>query len=160
LISDTLPPCSITDDDLEAVRRYVESIFACGSHSVHGPSHWERVEKNALEIAQETGADEITVRLFAMLHDSCRVDDGADPGHGPRAADMLGTLVDILFTIDPDRLSLLEQAIRHHTDGFTSDDPTIGTCWDADRLDLPRVGKKPASKYMSTAVGLVWVDLV
>jgi uncharacterized protein len=93
------------------------------------------------------------VRLFATLHDACRVDDGADPEHGPRAAEMLGTTVDILFTIDPDRLALLEQAIRHHTDGATSRNPTIGTCWDADRLDLGRVGKRPEARYMSTEAG-------
>jgi len=32
-----------------------------------------------------------------------------------------------------------------------SDDVTIGTCWDADRLDLGRVSIKPEAKHMSTA---------
>ena len=31
-----------------------------------------------------------------------------------------------------------------------SDDPIIGTCWDADRLDLGRVGVKPNPKLLST----------
>jgi uncharacterized protein len=31
-----------------------------------------------------------------------------------------------------------------------SEHPTIGTCWDADRLDLGRVGARPDPKYMST----------
>ncbi len=152
-------PGSLTDDDWEAVRRYAEAIFACGPHSIHGPSHWNRVEKNALELAAETGADETVVRLFAILHDACRLNDDKDPGHGPRAADMLGTLVGILLTLDPNRLALLEQAIRHHTDGKTSPDPTIGTCWDADRLDLGRVGKTPQARYMSTEAGKKLVAL-
>ena len=151
--ADVLPPTTLTDEDWEAVRRYAQAIFACGPHSVHGPPHWNRVEKNGLELAAETSADETVVRLFAILHDTCRLNDDKDPGHGPRAADMLGTLIGILLTLDPHRLILLEQAIRHHTDGLTSDDPTIGTCWDADRLDLGRVGKNPEARYMSTEEG-------
>lgn len=152
-MSDRLPPASLCDEDWESVYRYAQAIFACGMYSIHGPTHWNRVEKVGLELARETGADQTVVRLFAILHDSCRLNDNDDPGHGPRAADMLGTLIGILFTLDPHRLVLLEQAIRHHTDGMTSDDPTIGTCWDADRLDLGRVGKNPAARFMSTEAG-------
>jgi uncharacterized protein len=151
--SDGLGPPALTDEDWESVHRYAQAIFACGMYSVHGPTHWNRVEKVGLELAQETGADATVVRLFAILHDSCRLNDNDDSGHGPRAADMLGTLIGILLTIDPDRLVLLEQAIRHHTAGLTSPDPTIGTCWDADRLDLGRVGKNPEAGYMSTDEG-------
>jgi uncharacterized protein len=43
--------------------------------------------------------------------------------------------------------------IRRHAEGHTSDDPTIGVCWDADRLDLGRVGMRPRARYMSTAAG-------
>ena len=153
LPADVLPPTTLTDEDWEGVRRYAKAIFACRAHPVHGPTHWNRVEKNGLELAAETGADETVVRLFAILHDTCRLNDDDDPGHGPRAADMLGTLIGILLNLDPHRLVLLEQAIRHHTDGLTSEDPTIGTCWDADRLDLGRVGKNPEARYMSTEEG-------
>ena len=31
-----------------------------------------------------------------------------------------------------------------------SDDPTIGTCWDADRLHLPRVSIEPNPAFFST----------
>jgi len=37
-----------------------------------------------------------------------------------------------------------------HADGGTSTDPTIGLCWDADRLNLWRVGAKPSATFMST----------
>ena len=35
-------------------------------------------------------------------------------------------------------------------DGETTTDPTIGCCWDADRLDLGRVGIEPEAEYQST----------
>ncbi len=143
----------ITDRDLDRVRAYAEEVFECGQYSVHGLTHWRRVETMALDLGRETGADRTVVRLFALLHDCCRKNDGADPDHGPRAADMLAKLVGNILSIDADRLCLLEQAIRYHTAGHTSDDPTIGTCWDADRLDLGRVGKRPDEKYMSTEPG-------
>ena len=143
----------LTDDDFSHIRRHAISIFALGRHSVHGPDHWKRVKTAGLELCQETGGDETVIRLFALLHDSCRLDDGADLLHGPRAADMLGEISGELFTLEPDRLELLEYAIRHHTGGRTSDDPTIGTCWDADRLDIGRVGIIPHQRYMSTKPG-------
>ena len=148
-----LPPSTLTDDDWAPIRHHAESIFACGRHSIHGPAHWHRVEANALDLCVESGGDVTVVRLFAILHDSCRLNDGADPLHGPRAADMLGEIAGALFTIDPDRLALLEYAMRHHTGGRTSDDPTIGTCWDADRLDLGRAGIVPHERFMSTELG-------
>ncbi|MCJ7754488.1 MAG: hypothetical protein MUP13_07975, partial [Thermoanaerobaculales bacterium] len=84
--AETLESPTLSDEDWEAVRRYAEAIFACGPHSVHGPPHWNRVKKNGLELAAETGADETVVRLFAILHDTSRLNDDKDPGHGPRAA--------------------------------------------------------------------------
>ncbi|HSN56532.1 MAG TPA: hypothetical protein VLT32_17825 [Candidatus Sulfomarinibacteraceae bacterium] len=139
--------------DLHRIRRYALSTFACGPYSIHGPDHWQRVEDVGLELARDTGADETVVSLFAILHDSCRQNDGRDPFHGPRAADMLGSIAADLLDLDRERLVLLEHAIRHHTAGLTSTDPTIGTCWDADRLDLGRVGMRPRERFMSTWAG-------
>ena len=144
---------SITDEQWIRIRHHAEAIFTLGPHSIHGPDHWRRVENFGLELARESGADKTVVRLFAILHDSCRRNDGGDFHHGPRAADMLSSLVPDLFTLGSDRLSLLEHAIRNHTKGRTSVDPTIGTCWDSDRLDLGRVGMRPHERYMSTKAG-------
>ena len=104
-------------------------------------------------IATEVGADVETVQLFSILHDCCRLDDDSELGHGPRAARMVRDLAGSLIRVDPVRLETLVFAIRHHTDGTTSDDPTIGACWDADRLDLGRVGIIPSPTYMSTTTG-------
>ena len=101
-------------------------------------------------IAESSGADLTVVRLFALLHDSCRLDDGEDLDHGPRAAEMLDRIVPTIFALDRDRLDLLKQAIRLHTSGLTTEDPTIGTCWDADRLDLGRIGTRPRLELFCT----------
>ena len=138
---------------LAGIREYVMSIFKCGAHSIHGPSHWQRVDAFGLDIAESSGADLIVVSLFAFLHDSCRQDDGADLDHGPRAAEMLDRIVPSVFAIDPGRFNLLKEAIRLHTSGLTTNEPTIGTCWDADRLDIGRVGMTPSAQYMSTEAG-------
>jgi uncharacterized protein len=138
---------------LAGIRDYVKSVFSCGPHSIHGPVHWQRVESFGLKIAERSGADIAVVRLFALLHDSCRRNDGDDLEHGPRAAAMLHRIVPSVFALDRDRLELLEHAVRHHTSGLISDDPTIGACWDADRLDIGRVGITPSPDYMSTACG-------
>jgi uncharacterized protein len=140
---------------LARICEYVMSIFECGLQSIHGPSHWQRVDAFGLNIAESSGADLTVVRLFSLLHDSCRQDDGADLDHGPRAAEMLDRIVPTVFAIDPGRFDLLKQAIRLHTSGLTTNDPTIGTCWDADRLDIGRVGMTPSSQYMSTEAGKV-----
>ncbi|MFM7373822.1 MAG: hypothetical protein ACKO39_01545, partial [Chthoniobacterales bacterium] len=39
---------------------------------------------------------------------------------------------------------------RTHTDGLTEADPTIQACWDADRLDLGRVGITPHASRLCT----------
>ena len=57
------------------------------SHSshLHGLSHWERVGRNGLDLAADTeGADADVVLLFALFHDSMRLNDGHDPEHGHR----------------------------------------------------------------------------
>ena len=59
-----------------------------------------------------------------------------------------------LFRLDDDAaMRLLVVACEGHEKGRVSDDPTVGACWDADRLDLTRIGARPVERYMSTAKG-------
>ncbi len=51
----------------------------------------------------------------------------------------------------PERLRLLCRACSGHANGHTSADPTVGVCWDADRLNLWRVGVAPSRRLLSTA---------
>jgi uncharacterized protein len=121
--------------------------------SLHGPRHWRRVEKNGLLLATRTGANTDVVRLFALFHDSRRVNESRDDGHGARGAAYAASLRGNAFDLPDDLFELLSYACTWHTDGGLHDDPTIGSCWDADRLDLGRVFKKPKPEFMCTGYG-------
>jgi uncharacterized protein len=139
--------------DYRAIWDEVISKFRCDLNSVHGPEHWRRVERNCLMIAARNGADLDVVRLFAVLHDSCRLNDYGDPEHGFRAAEYAKEMRRRLYKIDNARFDILYQACKLHAHGHTSTEPTIGACWDADRLDLGRVGVIPDPSLFSTQAG-------
>jgi uncharacterized protein len=58
-----------------------------------------------------------------------------------------------VLDLDADQVEKLVLACRTHTDGKTSTDATVGVCFDADRLDLGRVGIEPDPELMSTDGG-------
>jgi uncharacterized protein len=101
-------------------------------------------------LAELTGAKHHVVELFAFLHDSKRLNDGHDPEHGPRAADLARALAGSAFEIEPSDLELLVTACRSHSEGWTVGDITVVTCWDADRLDLGRIGIRPDPSRLCT----------
>ncbi len=137
----------------EEIWTRLEAEFPCDPRSIHGTSHWRRVEENGLILAAHTGAVAEVVRLFAVFHDCRRENDGSDHMHGARAAEYALQLRGDLFHLPDEHFELLRLACAGHTDGTLSADPTIGTCWDADRLDLGRVGTRPHPFYTSTAPG-------
>lgn len=83
--------------------------------------------------------------------------ENIDPGHGDRAADFAAALNLKFYDLKPPQLGQLCTAIRFHSDGEIHSDPTIQTCWDADRLDLGRIGIKPSTKYLS-AEGSTYIE--
>ncbi|HEY1080679.1 MAG TPA: hypothetical protein VGE29_00350 [Prosthecobacter sp.] len=125
----------------------------CDPFSVHGPDHWRRVERNGLILASRTGAKVEIVRLFALFHDCRRLSDGWEPSHGKEGAKYAATLRGIFYHLSDEDFALLREACENHTSTRHHADPTIGTCWDADRLDLGRVGLIPNPEYMSTEFG-------
>jgi uncharacterized protein len=117
---------------------------------IHGLPHWGRVMENGRRLAEAAGADPLVVDLFALFHDARRRNEHRDPGHGARGAELARELRDSLPDLTPGQLDLLCEACAHHTDGRVHPDPTIGACWDADRLDLWRVGIPPFEDLLST----------
>ena len=143
----------MSDINYDALLLRATAEFALPPGSDHGPSHWKRVERNGLKLAQKTGARTDVVRLFAVFHDSKRQNEFNDPEHGPRGAAFARELRGVLFQIDDEGMAILCEACSAHTTLHHSADATIGTCLDADRLDLGRVGIVPDPRFMSTAYG-------
>ena len=130
--------------------RFLRDQFRLDWHGIHGAAHWARVRVNGLAMAKANGARADVVELFALLHDSQRQHEGHDRRHGPRAADFVAGLNGDYFKLDSTGLEMLVYACRHHSDGMMEGDVTVQTCWDADRLDLARVGIWPDPDRLCT----------
>lgn len=119
---------------------------------IHGLSHWLRVERNGLYLAKRERADSAIISLFALFHDSHRINDATDPEHGARGARLAEELfAEGLLPLDTAQLEILLFACENHTDILHTGDTTVACCWDADRLDLPRVGVSPDSRFLNTS---------
>ena len=123
---------------------------------LHGEIHWRCVAATGLELAStDANVDRAMVFCFGLLHDTRRVNEAVDPEHGPRAAEFAEELhADGVLQLGGTRFAALLEALRLHSDGQVSVDPTIGTCWDADRLHLPRVSIVPNPTLFSTRAAL------
>jgi len=119
-------------------------------HGTHGSRHWARVRLHGLAIASGTGASIRVVELFAFLHDARRRDEWVDPGHGVRSALLVRELGAEALGVSPEEEELLAFACRHHSDGMVDADISVQACWDADRLDLGRVGIAPDPDLLCT----------
>ncbi len=134
----------------------------------HGPRHWSQVMRNVERIHAARPDTNLAIgRAFAVLHDCCREDEYGDPEHGERAAKWIVQMVleEPQFSKALDAIGMtndlfdkLLTAIAGHNRGEVSTDATIGMCWDADRMDLPRVGIVPDAKLFSLpeTKGLLW----
>jgi uncharacterized protein len=139
----------ITSQFVEAIR----TEFRLDWRGVHGVNHWARVRTNGLTIAAANGANKSIVEYFAFLHDACRQTDGRDHGHGQRAALFARSIRKRLIKLDDDEFELLLTAIEGHTNGQGNENPVVSTCWDADRLDLIRIGVVPDPSRLCTEAG-------
>jgi uncharacterized protein len=116
----------------------------------HGLDHWVRVLNNGRKLAKQTGANLKIVELFAVFHDSRRLNESCDPEHGLRGGQFASEMCGTWFEISDGEMELLFNACELHTNGLTESDITIQTCWDSDRLDLGRVGITPDPRYLCT----------
>jgi uncharacterized protein len=131
---------------------------------IHGIRHWARVRENGLRIAAHLpDVNTTVVELFAVFHDAGRANDNRDDGHGRRGAELAKKLRGSVFELADDEFALLYTACCRHTDGGTEADITVQACWDADRLDLGRVGKVLNPKCLCTTAAkdpalMAWAD--
>ena len=140
-----------------AIARFNKSMnIELGAESIHGLEHWKKVEQNAILLSKQNGVDEEVVRLFAYLHDCRRQHDFEDLEHGYRASKFVIKLykIGILSFLSDDRVKKLAEACEHHNTADVRElDPTIGACYDADRIELIRFGITPEPIFMSTEMG-------
>lgn len=129
---------------------FLRQQFLLDWDGIHGAKHWARVLRLGHYLAKENGADIEVVTLFALLHDSCREDDNRDPDHGLRASRVVRAQNGILFVISDEQEDRLAAACEGHSKGKLSNDVTIQVCWDADRLELGRLGITPDPHRLGT----------
>ncbi len=152
-----------TPIDLRPIVQAILSEYVLPVNSHHGVSHWARVLENGLRLSETTGANIEIVRLFAVFHDSKRINEGTDPDHGQRGAEFAAALRGRLFDLPESDFRLFHRACSGHTHERTHPDITIQTCWDSDRLDLGRVGVVPHPSRLCTAQAkasdmILWAD--
>lgn len=132
-----------------------KEVYAGERTGCHSSRHWFKVAQLGVLLAESEGVDPIVPLLFGFYHDCRRWNDGEDPDHGHRAALLaLEHHQKGWLNISGDQLSLLMFSCKHHNTGATDDDMVISACWDADRLDLPRVGIQTDPKYLRTKLGI------
>ena len=139
--------------DFIKIQDFIYEQKSLNDNSVHGLDHWNQVEFNGVFLSEKTKADISVVRLFALFHDSRRISDGRDIEHGNRGAELALKMRGVLFDLDDARFSLLYHACKNHTTEISSGNITIDTCYDADRLDLGRVGLYLEENKMATSFG-------
>lgn len=142
---------TIKDPEVEALRQYVKERWTMGES--HGLPHWDNVYRNG-QFLQDDGVNDRVVQRFAYLQDFCKQDDVNDREHGTRVAEWMVSIRDsLLNSLSDEEFLLLQDACRLHTSTENTGNPTIDTCFDADRLDLGRVGITPLPSKMATKKG-------
>ena len=139
-------------DRLLAIAEYgsVHATPVATSSPDHGPRHWRDVARIGYDLGVRNRADLAVVFAFAALHDTQRQSEFEDLEHGARAALLYAQGGKSRLPLDAWRTVLLNHALVHHDEGGVHNEPTVGTCWDADRLTIGRVGIHPDPQYFST----------
>ena len=137
----------------ESLRLFSMSRWPEDMGRTHGVEHWDRVAKFGSMLYQE-GADMDVILAFAYLHDAERMHNGRDINHGQRASGLIDAIRHTqLEALSDEQIAKLKRACKLHTIQHRTGDLTIDICFDADRMDLPRVGIIPSPKRMATKKG-------
>ena len=137
----------------EELRLYSMSKWPEEMGNTHGVEHWDRVAMFGRMLFQE-GADMDVIMAFAYLHDSERMNNAEDINHGMRASKLIDTIRQTKLTeLDDEQVEKLKRACELHTIEHRTGDITIDVCFDADRMDLLRVGIMPSPERMATKRG-------
>lgn len=138
---------------LATLEQAVIQRFKLDLEGMYGQAHWRRVLRNGILIA-EADPDNVclpVVCAFAFLHDAARETEQRELGHGPAASRLTQELFDkgVLDWLDKTMLTQLRAAVCDHPlnlqiEQVSRGAATLNACWDAAKLDLPRMGVTPA----------------
>lgn len=139
----------------QSLLNIVISQFQLDINDDHGIKHWERVYHNTQLLSNYYNIKSDVFELFSLLHDSKREDEYEDLKHGKRAALFVKELVNSeIINISKEDKNRLVFACSNHTVTNTKaklfNDLIVQICFDADRLDIGRVGIIPEEKYFCT----------
>ena len=133
----------ITDDLL----RRIKQNYTLDWYGTHGVYHWFRVWQNGIRLSRQAGVNQPVVELFSIFHDSQRLTEDTDHGHGSRGAD-LALQFRKYIDLSDDGFELLLEACRLHTTAKSHHTITVQVCFDSDRLDIGRAGIKPVPELL------------
>lgn len=118
--------------------------------NIHGIPHLRRVAVTAGRIAASIGEDIESAVVAGFLHDCARSDDAGGTRHAHDSAILAKKLLSMYYPhLDAAHLC---DAISRHADGKTTKDLLIGCVWDADRLDLRRLGIEVDPDLLCTSI--------
>lgn len=139
----------------DSLRTFSVNRWPVEMGTTHGVAHWDRVATFGLLIAEDNKTVDLDVIIaFAYLHDAERRDNGYDVEHGLRASKFINTIrTSLLKEMNDEQIAKLKRACELHTTEHRTGDITIDTCFDADRMDLLRVGITPIAERMATKRG-------
>lgn len=135
---------------IQQILEKIKSDTTSNRQSIHGDGHWWRVSQLGKLIAQKEQIPERIPVLFGYFHDCQRLNDTHDPEHGPRAAQYVADFPPELLGLSGAEANQLMLACHYHTHECETDYPVIHACWDADRLDLTRIGALPDPNRLFT----------
>jgi uncharacterized protein len=118
---------------------------------MHGELHWRAVAWAGLRIREIAPWLSAPVMIsFGLLHDCRRETDDWDPGHGERAARVAARSRPLKRLLGAVGRDLVSEACLMHERGMSRfDAPAIGACWDADRVNLVRLGFRLDPRYFT-----------
>lgn len=126
------------------------SFCTCEGLRIHGFSHLRRVAAVAGRIAAAAGEDIESAVVAGFLHDCARRHDGGGVDHAHDSAALTRKLLARFYPhLDAVRLC---DAIARHADGETTEDMLAACVWDADRLELRRLGIEVDPDLLSTEI--------
>jgi len=146
------------DDDFfqyQELLNIIKQDFKLNLYGYHGIYHWQRVFLNTQKLAKYYNVQSEVFELFSILHDSKRENEHLDINHGKRASEFVKKLIEEKYIKlnTRDEEQLIYACANHTKPDVTNpfyNDIIVQICFDADKMDIGRVGIVPDEKYFLT----------